>query len=179
MKPKTIRITPEMLRACFGPDAAIRKRLGWFRVTTRDGGEVKINDHHINPVRVSRRAWAGCVRLAGEAWGGGTVNGPPDFKLAAMAWAESEGVNMRVAEPGRWARFFVAATILFLGCNIADDGLGVAITGLVALAVWLLMRGAAKRQAQLETDQMSFPFPNAGGDAEEANDEDLKKGGWL
>jgi hypothetical protein len=183
MKPQLKPITSEMLRACFGPDAAIRKRLGWFRVTTRDGGEVQIRDSDIKPVRLSRRALAGCARLAGEAWGGGTVSGSADFKMALFAWAEHEGVNnMRVKERGGFAGIVVAALaafIVLIALDVVGSSYGPIISGVVALLVWLLMKRAAKQEAQRETEQMSFPFPSAGGDAKEADDEDLKKGGWL
>jgi hypothetical protein len=178
MKPKRKTITPEMIRQCFGPDAAITKRLGGYKVTTRDGGEVRITQRNLNPVRLSRRALAGCARLAGEAWGGGTVNGPADFKLAALAWGESEGVNMQVAE--RWyARAIVSFLIAFIGIAFSGSGPWPFFWLFVGGVVWLLLKRGAKRQAQRETEQMSFQYPLTGGDAHEASDEDLKKGDWL
>jgi hypothetical protein len=73
----------------------------------------------------------------------------------------------------------VASLIVVIGSNVLDKSYhGPLISGVIALVVWLLMKWAAKRRAERETDQMGFPFPNTGGDAREASDEDLK-GGWL
>lgn len=179
MKRKRIPITREMIQRHFGASARITNFLGRYTVRTVRGGEVKISQSNINPICGGSDVYRAAVLLANEAWGGGKVKGPADFKMAALAWAEHEGVDMRVKERGGFAQFFVVALILLIGCNVADTALGVAITGLVALLVWLLMRRAAKRQAQHETDQMSNRFPRTGGDAHETDDEDLKKGGWL
>ena len=175
MKRKRIPITPEMIRACFGPAAEISKFLGRYKVTMRDGGVVKIWQNNIKPVRASRDAYAGCARLVGEAWGGGQVKGPPDFLLAMLAHGENEGVDLRVRERGAVARAVVAALIVVVGCEVIDP----VVCGVIALLVWLLMKWAAKRQAERETEQMRFDYPLTGGDAHEASDEDLKKGGWL
>ncbi len=173
-------ITPEMIRACFGPRAEVSKFLGRYKVTTQDGGVLKIWQREIRTVHTSRDAYAGCARLVGAAWGGGKVKGPPDFMLASLAYGEAEGVNVRVRERGTAARGIVAALIVVIGSNLLDNSYhGPLISGVIAVLVWLLMKRAAKLQAERETEQMSFPFPRTGGDAKEPSDEDLKQGGWM
>ncbi len=180
MKPKTIPITREMIERYFGANARITSFLGRYTVRTARGGEVKITDRNINPICGGADVYRAAVLLADEAWGGGQVKGPADFKMAALAHAEYEGVDMRVRERGGFARGLVATLIVVIGCNVLDASYyGPVISGVIALLVWLLMRRAARRRAQYETDQMSNRYPRTGGDAHEASDEDLKKGGWL
>jgi hypothetical protein len=182
MSRKRIPITREMIQRHFGASARITSFLGRYTVRTARGGEVKITDRYIDPICGGADVYRAAVLLADEAWGGGTVHGPADFKIAALAWGESEHVVMRVAERGGFARIVVAALaalIVLIGFDVVGSSYGPIISGVIALLVWLLMKRAAKREAQHETDQMRFPYPRTGGDAREADDEDLKKGGWL
>jgi hypothetical protein len=175
MSRKRIPITRDMIQRHFGAGARISSFLGRYTVRTARGGEVKISQSNINPVCGGSDVYRAAVLLANEAWGGGRVNGPADFKMAALAHAEHEGVDMRVRERGGFARGLVAALIVVIGSNFIDP----VVCGVLALLVWLLMRWVAKREAQHETDQMSNRYPRTGGDAHEADDEDLRKGGWL
>lgn len=178
MKRKKIPITPEMIRKYFGPNARITSFLGRYTVKTARGGEVKISQSNINPLYGGAEVYRAAVLLANEAWGGGKVNGPADFKMAMLAHGEAEGVNMHVAE--RWyARAIVSFLIAFVGIGFSGPGPWPFFWLFVGGVVWLLLKRGAKRQAQRETDQMGFPYPRTGGDAKEASDEDLKKGGWL
>jgi hypothetical protein len=175
MKRERKTITPEMIRKYFGQNARITRRIadGW-RVRTANGGEIKISQSNINPVYGRADVYRAAVLLANDAWGGGTVNGPPDFMLAMLAHGENESVNLRVRERGAVARAVVACLIVVIGCKVIDP----VVCGVIALLVWLLMKWAAKRQAEHETDQMGFNFPRST-DAREATDEDLREGGWL
>lgn len=181
MKHKRIRITREMIRRHFGASARITSFLGRYTVKTPRGGECKITQRNINPICGGSDVYRASVLLANEAWGGGKVNGPPDFKMAALAHAEFEGVDMRVKERGGFARAVICAVIAWIG--IAFTSPGNPWPGLcscfIAGLLWLLLKRAAKRMAQYETDQMSNRYPRTGGDAHEASDEDLKKGDWI
>lgn len=174
-------ITPEMIRRHFGANAQITNFLGRYTVRTARGGEAKISQRNINPICGGSDVYRACVLLADEAWGGGKVKGPDDFKAAALAHAEFEGVDMRVKERGGFARAVICAVIAWIGAAFTSPGnpwpglCSCFIAGLL----WLLLKRAAKHQAQHETDQMSNRYPRPGGDAHEASDEDLKKGGWL
>ena len=178
MKRKRIPITPEMIRTYFGQSARITSFMGRFTVRTPRGGEVKITQSNINPIYGGREVYRATALLADEAWGGGTVNGPAEFKMAMIAHGEAEGVNMRVKE--RWyARAIVSFLIAFLGIAFSGPGPAPFFWLFVGGVVWLLLKRGAKRRAERETDQMGFPFPITGGDAREASDEELKKGGWV
>jgi hypothetical protein len=179
MKRELKTITPEMIREYFGQSARITSFAGRYTVKTAGGGEVKISQTNINPVYGGADVYRASVLLANEAWGGGKVNGPADFKLAALAHAENEGVNMRVAESGHWTRMIVAFLVAWIGIAFSGPGPGPFVWLFVGGVVWLLMKWVAKRRAQHETGEMGFPFPTTGGDAREASDEDLKKGEWL
>lgn len=181
MKRQRKKITPEMIRKYFGQDARITQSLfGGFRVRTPRGGDIKISQSNINPVYGGSDVYRAAVLLSQEAWGGGRVKGPAEFKLAVLSHGEAEGVNMRVKERGFLARLVIAWLIVVVGCNVLDKSYhGPLISGGLALAVWLLMKWAAKRRAEHETDQMGFPFPRTAGGAKETPDEDLRTGGWL
>lgn len=177
MKRQRKTITPEMLRECFGPNARITSFLGRYTVRTARG-EVKISQTNINLVYGGADVYRAVVLLANEAWGGGKVKGPADFKMVILAHGEAEGVNMHVAE--RWyARAIVSFLVAFIGIGFSGPGPAPFFWLFVGGVVWLLLKRGAKRRAQRETDQMGFPYPRTGGDAREAADEDLKKGGWL
>jgi hypothetical protein len=179
MKRKKIPITREMIRRHFGASARISSFLGRYTVRTARGGEVKISQSNISPICGGADVYRAAVLLANEAWGGGKVKGSTDFKMVALAWADHERVDMRVKERGGVARAIICFLIAWLGIGFSDPGPWPVVWLVIAGVLWLLMKRAAKRQAQYETDQMSNHFPNAGGDAHEASDEDLKKGGWL
>jgi hypothetical protein len=178
MKRKKIPITPEMIRKYFGQNARITSFMGRYTVKTARGGEVKITQSNINPVYGGADVYRAVALLANEAWGGGQVNGPAEFKLAMLAHGEAEGVKMHIAE--RWyARAIVSFLVAFIGMAFSGPGPAPFFWLFVGGVVWLLLKPGAKRQAQRETDQMGFPFPITGGDAKEVSDEDLKKGGWV
>jgi len=181
MKRQRKTITPEMIRQYFGQSARIRSFAGRYTVRTSNGGEVKISQTNIDPVYGGSDVCRAAVLLSNEAWGGGRVHGgSPEFKLAMLAHGEAEGVNLRVAERGRWARAFVAALIVFIGSNVLDRSYhGPTISGVIALVFWLLMRRAAKRRAQREAEQLGFQFPRVGGDPRDASREDAEREGWL
>lgn len=181
MKRERKPITPEMIRKYFGKSARITGFAGRYRVRTVDGGEVKISQSNINPLYGGSDVYRAAVLLAKEAWGSGKVHGgSAEFKLAMLAHGESEGMNLRVAERGRFARAFVAALIVLIGSNILDKSYhGPVISGLIALVVWLLMKWAAKLRAQRESEQLGFHYPRVHGGAGEASNEDLQEGGWL
>ena len=179
MKPKRIPITPEMIQPHFGASARITSFLGRYTVKTARGGEVKISQSNINPICGGSDVYRAAVLLSNEAWGGGRVNGPADFKLATLAHGECEGVDVRVKERGLFARTVVAALIGFIGIDLLSPGPWAFVWLIVTFVIWLLLMRGAKRRAQNEMDQMSNRYPRTGGDAHEANDEDLKKGDWL
>jgi hypothetical protein len=180
MKRKRKTITPEMIRKYFGQNAGITRRLfGGFRVRTPRGVDIKISQSNINLVYGGSDVYRAAVLLSEEAWGGGKVKGPAEFKLAVLAHGEAEDVNMRVAEPGRWTRMIVPFLIAWFGISVSDSCLGGLVSLLVGGVVWLLMKLAAKRQAAHETQQMGFPFPRTAGSAKETPDEDLRTGRWL
>jgi hypothetical protein len=99
MKRQRKTITPEMICKYFGQSARINRGLmGGYRVTTPNGGEIKISQSNIDPIYGGSDVYRAAVLLANEAWGGGKVNGPAAFKLAVIAHSEAEGINMRVAD---------------------------------------------------------------------------------
>jgi hypothetical protein len=179
MKRERIPITPEMIRRYFGQSARITSFMGRYTVKTARGGEIKITQSNINPIYGGREVYRATALLASEAWGGGTVNGPAEFKLAMIAHGEAEGVNMRVKERGAVARLVVAFLVAWVGIAFSGPGPWPFVCLFVGVVLWLLLRSGAKRRAERETDQMGFPFPTTGGDAREASDEDLKKGDWV
>jgi len=179
MKREKKHITREMIQKHFGHDARITSFMGRYTVKTARGGEVKITQSNINPIYGGRDVYRATVLLANEAWGGGSVNGPPEFKLAMLAHGDASGVNMRVKERGAVARLVFAFLVAWIGIAFSGPGPWPFVWLFVGVVLWLLLRNGAKRRAQLETDQMGFPFPTTGGDAKEASDEELKKGGWV
>jgi hypothetical protein len=181
MKRQRKPITPEMIRKYFGPGARITGFAGRYTVRTANGGEVKISQTNIDPVYGGSDVYRAAVLLSDEAWGGGEVyGGSAEFKLAVLAHGEAEGVNLRVAERGWLSRAFVAALIVVIGSNVLDKSYhGPTISAVIALLVWLLMKRAAKRRAQRESEQLGFAFPRTGGDPRDASREDAERGSWL
>jgi hypothetical protein len=181
MKRQHKTITREMIQQCFGRSARISRFLGSWKVRTASGGLVKIAQSGIRVVYGGSDVYRSGTLLANEAWGGGQVEDgcSPETKLAWLAHGEAEGVPMRVGEGGAFARAVVACLIVLIGCNVLDSEYGPVISGVVALVVWLLMKRAAKLKAQREAQQLGYHYPRVHGDAGEASDEDLKKGGWL
>ena len=117
MKRERIAITPEMIRKYFGQSAEITSFMGRYTVKTARGGEIKITQSNINPIYGGREVYRATALLANEAWGGGTVNGPAEFKLAMIAHGEAEGVNMRVRE-----RWYARAIVSFLIARLIASG---------------------------------------------------------
>src|ERR1700722_15963535 len=135
MKRERKTITREMIQRYFGANARITSFLGRYTVRTARGGEVKISQSNINPICGGSDVYRAAVLLTDEAWGGGRVNGPADFKMVALAHAEYEGVDMRVKERGGFARIVVAAlaALIVLICfNVVDSDYGPVISGIVA-----------------------------------------------
>jgi hypothetical protein len=176
MKRKHKSITPEMIRRYFGQNARITSFMGRYRVRTEDGGEVKISQSNINLLYGGSDVHRAVVLLGNEAWGDLTVNGgPAEFKLAMLAHGEAEGVNTRIKPRGAFGSAFVATLIVVIGSNVMDP----VLSGVLALIVWLLLRRAAKLDAQREAEKLGFAFPRVGGDPRNARREDAEREGWL
>jgi hypothetical protein len=176
MKREHKPITPEMIRRYFGQNARITSFMGRYRVRTADGGEVKISQSNITLLYGGSDVHRAVTLLGNEAWGSISVNGgPAEFKLAMMAHGETEGVKIQIGPRGAFGRGLVATLIVVIGANLMDP----VLSGALALIVWLLLRRAAKLDAQHEAEKLGFAFPRVGSPPRAASHDDAKREGWL
>jgi hypothetical protein len=177
------KITEAMIRKYFGLYASIEKKLfGGFRVTTPTGGDVEIQQDKYTIHAGGHDVHAAMAMLGGEAWGGITAQGPPEFIMAMMAHGEFTGVNViPVVKPGSGCGAFILTVIVFLivlGLTAKAGSPGATvIAALVAWWVWWLMKKGREREAQRQAQALRYTFPLIHGSARYSSDEDLRRGG--
>lgn len=177
------KITTDMIRRHFGPYARIEKKLfGGFRVTTPTGGEVEIQQDGYTMHAGGHDVHSAMIMLGGEAWGGVTAQGPPEFILTMMAHGECTGVDVTpVVEPRSGCGAFILTVIVFFIVHGCAGQLGspaaFVIASVAAGAVWSLMKNGRKREAQRQAQALRYTFPLVQGSARYSNDEDLRRGG--
>jgi hypothetical protein len=175
--------TEAMIRKYFGPYARIEKKLfGSFVVRTPTGGHVEIEQDKYTIHAGGHDVHAAMTILGGEAWGGITAQGSPEFILAMMAHGECTGVDVTpVVKPRSGCGAFILSVIVFLivlglaGKSGAPAG-GI-MAALAASGVWALMKRSRQREAQQQAQALRYTFPLVYGSARYSSDEDLRRGG--
>ena len=185
---KRRKITSEMIRKYFGPDAGIEEQFfgDGFRVTTTNGGEIEIGQTEFRIRAGGDDVYEAMTLLSAEAWGGLTARGSQENIMAFMAHGEALGVPVtpEVKVAGGCLRIFVAPFVFMMVagtvecrgrsshrvyCWRACDRLG------LALDEEIRRPREARRQAQA----LRYPFPRIHGSARYSSDEDLRKGGLI
>jgi hypothetical protein len=193
VKKKKQRITIELIKRHFGNDVKIKKSLGGvFRVTTPTGGSIEIKQDGFRLYGGGEDVYRAITLLAADCWGGFKASGPREHILACMA--HGEALSVQVTPDGkqsgggcaRISGAFMVAMIglpasgiafLFGGDDAAHVGMG--ITAIAVLVLWLLMAREQKEQERRRSQEMRSIFPVVHGLPRDASLDDADRQGWL
>jgi hypothetical protein len=184
---KRRKITPEMIRKYFGPDANVEERFfGGFRVTTRTGGDVEITQTETRLHAGGDDVYEALTLLSAEAWGGMTAFGPHEHVVAMMAHGEALGVSVtpQVKTGGGCLRIFAAPFVFMMALGGVSAAGGHPVIGFSAAAlvtgwVWNAMKKSAEREGRRQAQVLRYPHPRIHGGHRQATRDDAARQGWL
>jgi len=185
MKQQQKKITKDLIRKYYGPQAKIRGFGGHYRVKTPTGGEVLVRPNEIKILVGLDDVYRAAIRLAGECWGGArAANGSREFMLGCMLHGEAEGVNVYASFKDEWAgfrRFVVFVLIMLVGYAMGLEEVwpGIVFVGSIAACVWGLMKRAATREERRKAEELGFHYPRVHGQSRSASREDAARQGWV
>lgn len=132
-----MEITLELIAEHFGPEAAVERFSGGWRVTNV-AGQIEIRDDKMSNLIGGQEMFMRMVLFAQAAWGGLKVAGPPEFIVACMAHAEALGVYIVPEVPDSFDELMTALGTAMGG--VMGFFLGIGIVALVLpepLSLWL------------------------------------------